>query len=177
MKGLVFNIVEQVVEEQFGPDTWDRTLELAGVDGAYTSLGNYDDAELVRVVGALTEVLRLSRHEVLVATGRNGFPILASRHDYLLAGMTGWREVLSRLDDLIHPEVRKIYPDAQVPRFGADESDGVVRLVYESARDLCSLAEGLVLGLGDWYDSILVVDHCSCVQRGDDQCVFEVRQT
>ena len=52
MKGLIFNVVEEVVTELYDADTWDDLLDAAGVDGAYTALGNYDDDELIGIVDA-----------------------------------------------------------------------------------------------------------------------------
>ena len=47
MKGVVFNLLEEAVLREFGPDTWDELLDEANVRGAYTSLGNYSDDEIV----------------------------------------------------------------------------------------------------------------------------------
>lgn len=51
MKGVVFNIVEEFVTEGWSVDDWDDLLDEAGLDGAYTTLGTYPDAQL----GALVE--------------------------------------------------------------------------------------------------------------------------
>ena len=40
MKGIIFNILSEAVVQAFGEDEWDDVLDAAGVDGAYTSLGN-----------------------------------------------------------------------------------------------------------------------------------------
>ncbi len=44
MKGVVFNIVEEFVTEQWSADDWDDLLDAAGLDGAYTALGTYTDS-------------------------------------------------------------------------------------------------------------------------------------
>lgn len=174
MKGVVFNTVQAVVEERFGPDVWDEAVERAGVEGSYTSLGSYPDGDLSALVTALAELAQVGRSDVLVLAGREGFRHLAERHVELLDGLDSWRSVLDRLDGIIHPEVLKIYPEAEVPSFTANQHDEGVRLEYRSARRLCHLAEGLALGLGDWFGSTLTVEHVSCVHRGDDTCVLEV---
>ncbi len=40
MKGVVFNLLEQVVSEEAGEATWEQAISDSGVDGAYTSLGH-----------------------------------------------------------------------------------------------------------------------------------------
>ena len=39
MKGVVFNLLEQLVARDYGEDTWDALLDAGGLDGVYTSLG------------------------------------------------------------------------------------------------------------------------------------------
>ena len=41
MKGIVFNLLEEIVRETYGEDTWDDLLDSADLDGAYTSLRIY----------------------------------------------------------------------------------------------------------------------------------------
>lgn len=174
MKGIIFNVVEEVVEETFGLAAWDQIVARAGVDGAYTSLGSYPDDEVAALVASAAEVAGTTEHDVLVLVGRRGFAKLAGRHSYLLDSMESWRAVLDQLDGIIHPEVRKIYPDAQVPSFQAEADSDEIVLEYRSKRSLCALAEGLALGLGDWFGAELDIRHDTCVRRGDDVCSLRV---
>lgn len=52
MKGVIFNLVEDIVTEANGPDAWDDLLEAAGLEGAYTALGSYGDDQLFALVDA-----------------------------------------------------------------------------------------------------------------------------
>ena len=45
LKGIVFNLLEQVITRNHGEDTWDTLLETAQLDGIYTSLGNPTDED------------------------------------------------------------------------------------------------------------------------------------
>ena len=47
MKGVIFSAVQSAIERNFGDAIWDQIIDDAELSGAYTSLGNYDDAELV----------------------------------------------------------------------------------------------------------------------------------
>jgi hypothetical protein len=38
VKGIVYNLLEEVVSAEHGEDTWDVLVDAAGVDGIYTSL-------------------------------------------------------------------------------------------------------------------------------------------
>ena len=49
MKGIVFNLLEQLVARDYGEDTWDALLDASGLEGAYTSLGSYPDGDFVKL--------------------------------------------------------------------------------------------------------------------------------
>lgn len=181
MKGIFFNLAQDVVEDRWGVEVWDDTLERAGVDGAYTWFGTYPDADLFAIVRALSESVGLPTGGVLVAIGRGGFPSLAARHAEVLAGIDDWRSLVARLDDVVHPEAEMLHPGARPPRFddlGSDDlgrvPGGPIRLRYESDRALCALAHGLFFGVGDWFGTPLRVEHVRCVHHGDATCVMEV---
>ena len=60
MKVIIFNLLEDVVVDAYGERRWDEVLDLAGLHGVYTSLGNYDDAELMELFTAVASQLSLS---------------------------------------------------------------------------------------------------------------------
>lgn len=176
MKGVLFNLVEDVVTETLPPDAWDDILERAGVDGAYTTLGNYPDQELGSIVGATATHAHLSEADTLRLSGLLGFKHLARRAPHLLDGLDDWRTVLKSLDNIIHPEVRKIYPDSDVPGFEAVDDGDSLMVTYTSKRNLCALADGLMKGTGDWFGVSLNVSHESCVHDGDEACKMRVTE-
>jgi hypothetical protein len=59
----VFNMLERIVTREYGEDTWDDLLDASGLDGAYTSLGSYDDADLGKLVSAASAELRVADGE------------------------------------------------------------------------------------------------------------------
>ena len=50
MKGVVFNLLEEVVTERHGDAVWDTLLDASGLVGSYTSLGSYPDEEMEKLV-------------------------------------------------------------------------------------------------------------------------------
>ncbi|MEM9040184.1 MAG: heme NO-binding domain-containing protein [Actinomycetota bacterium] len=174
MKGLLFNVVEDVVTDVLDADAWDDAIENCGASGAYTSLGNYDDGELVGIVGEVAEMADLSVDETVRLAGRDGFAHLAAREPDVIAGYDGWRAVLLSLDDIIHPEVLKLYPGAQVPRFRVIDDGPEMVLEYSSERGLCALADGLIVGCANWFGASVEVRHDSCIHRRDDVCLLRV---
>lgn len=158
MKGVVFNAAEAAVIELFDEDTWDDILDAAGVDGVYSSVGSYDDADMMAIVQAASVMTELPVEDVLIAVGRKALAHLASRVPDLLGGCNSSFEMLRLIHDVIHVEVKKLYPDALTPDFTYEDlSDGGLRLGYHSHRPLSALAEGLILGVGDRFGENLSV--------------------
>ena len=52
MKGIVFNILNEMVEEQFGMAAWDGLLDAVGSEGIYVATETYPDEELLALVAA-----------------------------------------------------------------------------------------------------------------------------
>jgi hypothetical protein len=175
MKGIVFNLLEEIVVREHGDEMWDALLEAASVDGAYTSLGNYPDADLMALVGAASQALSLPGDDVVRWYGRNALPLLAERYPVFFAPHDDARAFVLTLNEIIHPEVRKLYPGAETPAFKFDATDPE-RLVmdYRSSRRLCAFAEGLLLGAGDHFGQQVEIAQPECMHRGDARCLLEI---
>jgi hypothetical protein len=175
MKGIVFNLLEEIVVAEHGDETWDALLEAAGVDGVYTSLGNYPDADLMALVGAASQALSLPADDVVRWYGRSALPLLAERYPGFFEPHSDARAFVLTLNGIIHPEVRKLYPGADTPAFTFDASDpDRLRMDYRSARRLCAFAEGLLLGAGDHFGQRIEIAQPECMHRGDERCLIEI---
>lgn len=180
MKGIVFNLLEEVVTTHLGEQAWDGILAGSGVDGAYTSLGNYPEEEFARLVGALSRESGKSDREALKWFGQRAMPHLADRYPEFFRTHKDMRSFLMSLNDVIHAEVRKLYPGADVPVFefetpaGASADDTLI-MRYRSKRKLCQLAEGFIAGASDQFGEVVTVTQSSCMLDGASECVFVCR--
>ena len=174
MKGVVFNLLEQLVTRDFGEDTWDALLEASGQNGVYTSLGSYPDEDLTKLVSAASDALAMPADDVVSWLGRNALPLFAEHYPQLFEPHDSTREFVLTLNNIIHPEVRKLYPGADVPEFDFEVREECVVMGYRSPRKLCFFAEGLLLGAADYYGERLTIEQPLCMKRGDDQCVLEI---
>jgi hypothetical protein len=175
MKGIVFNLLEEAVSRDYGEDVWDALLEAAGVEGAYTSLGSYPDENLMELVGAASSALDMPAQDVVRWFGLNAMPLLASRYPQFFEPHESARSFVLTLNSIIHPEVRKLYPGADVPVFDYDtSSEDVLVMGYASRRRMCAFAEGLIDGAAAHYGERAVIQQPSCMTRGDDRCVLEI---
>ena len=174
MKGIVFNLLEEVVTREYSADTWDDLLEAAGVNGSYTSLGSYADEDLSKLVMAASSALQQSPEDVIRWFGRSAVPLLAEKYPAFFAPHASARSFILTLNEIIHPEVRKIYPGADVPEFDFEVAGNALLLGYASKRRLCSFAQGLIEGTAEHYDEHVELEHLNCMVRGDDKCLIRV---
>ncbi len=175
MKGIIFNLLEDVIVGNQGDAAWDALLEQADLDGIYTSLGSYDDAEMMRLVSTAATALSLSEDEVLRWFGRQAIPDMAQRWPGFFSPHEKTIPFLLTLNSVIHPEVRKLYTGADCPHFDfRTRSDGPLLIGYRSPRNLCALAHGFILGAGDHYGEKVTVRHLECMHKGSDRCLISV---
>jgi hypothetical protein len=176
MKGIIFNLLEEVVTQNFGEDAWDDVLDRVGLEGSYTSLGSYGDEQFVDLLGALPAMHGSSEAELVRWFGRSAIPLLADRYPmFFEAGST--RAFLLTLNNIIHPEVRKLYPGADVPVFEFDDTleglaEDQVVLGYRSPRQLCVLAEGFIEGAAFHFGERAHIEQPTCMIRGDERCAI-----
>lgn len=175
MKGIVFNLLEDAVTQDFGPEVWDKLVAAAHSDGAYTSLGTYPDAHVEMMVTAAAKMLGKEPGDVLRWFGNAAIPFLWERYPQFFTPYRDVRELLKNLNHVIHPEVLKIYPGAVVPVLEfTDAEDGGLIMRYDSPRGLCALAEGYAQGAGAHYGERLAFDHIQCKHRGDAECLCRI---
>ena len=175
MKGIVFDLFEQAIVRQHGEDAWDDLLAQAGLVGAYTSLGSYADAEFGRLVEGASAMFRMDPQETIRWFGRESMPRLAAAYPEFFTPHVSTRPFLLTLNDIIHPEVRKVYPGADVPWFAIGETaDGDLVMGYDSRRRLCAFAEGLIQGAAAQYGEPVRIEQPACMLRGDDACSLVV---
>jgi len=173
MKGVVFNLLEEVVRRSHGEDTWDALLDQAGLAGSYTSLGSYPDEDMSKLVLAASRTLAMAPADVLRWFGRGAMPILVQRYPNFFSAHTSTRPFILSVNDIIHPEVRKLYPGAEVPDFDFDTpEDGVLVIGYRSQRRLCALAEGFVTGTADYFGEQVLIQQPRCMLHGEERCAL-----
>ena len=176
MKGIVFNLLEEVVVARHGEAAWDSLLDATNLSGSYTSLGSYPDEEVGKLVVAGADALGMTPAEVLRWFGREAMPLLAKRYPVFFAEHRTAQSFILSVNDIIHPEVRKLYAGAHCPFFRFEQRpDGALVMTYDSPRKLCALAHGFIEGAGDHFHESIGVEHLSCMHKGDPNCMLSIR--
>lgn len=161
MKGIIFLEFLELVEDKFGLDLADDIIEQCELPSgaAYTAVGTYAFDEMVQLVSALSDRVGVSVPDLLQVYGEHLLGRFASQYPTHFEGISTTFELLARLDDTIHVEVKKLYPEAELPRFEANMiSDQQMDLRYLSDKPLSTLAYGLILGSATHFNERIQID-------------------
>lgn len=160
MKGIVFTEFLDMVEEEHSLDMVDAIIADAAPahGGAYTAVGTYDPAEMGALVGALARLSGTKAPDLLQAFGRRTLRRFAEAYPRFFIGHHDALAFLEAVDAVIHVEVRKLYPDAELPQLDAERLDGgILRLTYHSPRCMADFAEGLIEGAAAHFGEALAL--------------------
>ena len=178
MKGIVFTTFNEMVEKEIGIDMWEAILESVNPEsqGIYTSIEDFPDAELFAMVSELAERTDTPIADLLRAFGLYLFHVLNMKHDIFANQQTEFLEFLKSIEDVIHKEVKKLYPNPNLPTLDWEqEDDRSLDLYYRSPRKLCNLAEGLIKGAAQRYEVDYSLTHSPCMHEGSDHCCFSIK--
>jgi len=168
MKGIVFTEFLELVEEKFGLPTVQRIIDGCDLktEGVYTSVGTYDHKEMGLMISKLSEIEGIPVENILQDYGQFFFTVLSQSYPQFM-GDHDLFSFFKTIDNYIHPEVLKLYPDAELPRFDAKViSTNELILVYQSSRKMADFAVGLIYGAGDYFGEKLRVEKMQILDNG-----------
>ncbi|YCM42711.1 heme NO-binding domain-containing protein [Verrucomicrobiaceae bacterium 227] len=155
MKGIVFTTLLKMVEEAHGFDMVDTLIEKADLPsgGAYTAVGTYDHREAVSLVVVLSEETGVAVPDLLKAFGEYLFGVLVTGYPNVVQTVNDPLEFLEGVESYIHVQVRKLYPDAELPNFRSRRlSEVQLEMIYSSVRHFEDICEGLIIGAMKHFD-------------------------
>jgi hypothetical protein len=149
MKGIVFSEFIDMVESRFGLETADAIITESNLasGGAYTAVGTYDHRELLQLLQRLSTRVGVPIPELVRGFGQHLFGRFVELYPFHFTGLATVFDFLAALDSKVHAEVRKLYPDAELPSFEHERPDSRrLIMTYRSTRPFADLAEGLIRG-------------------------------
>lgn len=179
MKGLVFTEFMEMVESKFGDDMMDDLIDATNPDsgGSYTAVGTYNYQELVNMVVELGNRTGAPVPDLIKAFGHHLAGVFSSKFSMFFEEVDSTIDFLKRIDNHIHVEVAKLYPDAELPVFSFDDSDAdAFRLEYSSTRGLADLAHGLIEATAQHYGESFAIDRQDSEVDGKQHSEFTLRR-
>lgn len=161
MKGVIFVELVKMAEAAFGEDTVDLVLSKADLDngGAFTTVGNYPCSELVKIVMAFSEHSGLSPDILQKKFGHWLMAHFVVTYPQFFTDKKNAFQMLESIEAEIHVEVRKLYPEAELPTFATERTDAShMTLTYESPRPLSAFCHGMIEACLEHFNETGTID-------------------
>ena len=135
-------------------------IEKSGVSGVYTQAGNYPFEELYSMIVTLSEIVNTPISDLIEAFGKTIFKKLITIYPKPIEIYKNVFEFIAHLDNVVHPEVKKLYPETELPIFDLETIDKTkLVIIYRSTKPLMDLAKGLILGCAEYYGEDIEVSY------------------
>jgi hypothetical protein len=155
MKGTIFVELVKMAENAFGEEVVDEVLDKADLDndGAFTTVGNYPCSELVKIVVAFSEHSGLSPEVLQKMFGHWMLEHFVKHYPKFFSNKKDAFALLEAIENEIHVEVRKLYPEAELPTFDTERSSvNTLKMTYESPRPLSAFCHGMIEAALEHFD-------------------------
>jgi len=178
MKGEIFVDFAKMIGERYGLIVADQLLSDPALDskGAYTRVGTYDHAEMIHLVVSLANLKNVDPALLQREFGRYLFSCLASAHMEFVENYKSTFDLILSIENAIHVNVRKLYPDASLPTIDTVRlDDRTIRLKYSSERGFGHVCHGLIEGCIAYYGEDIAVEREDISQGPlDKTCTFRL---
>jgi hypothetical protein len=149
VKGIVFTEFLEMVEAQYSPAFVEDLIDQSDLPskGAYTAVGTYPHCEMIQLVDGLSKKTSIAVPSLMKAYGEHLFERFHLRYpQFFEEEMTSF-DFLAKVENHIHLEVKKLYPDAKLPSFIIEKNCAShFSMIYRSERPFSDLCEGLIIG-------------------------------
>lgn len=147
MKGIVFTEFLDLVEDKFGLEMVDRIISQSELEsnGIYTAVGTYKFSEMLQLLQNLSTNTNIEIDDLLLVYAEHFFSVLEDSYAGLLSTYKDPIDMLASIENHIHVEVKKIYPDAELPTFLVEsKTKNSLVMVYKSSRAMHHFGLGLM---------------------------------
>jgi len=147
MKGAVIIHFLDFLSGEYGEEFTDSVIDDSELKsgGAFTSVGYYPFEDMAELLTVASKKADKPAGDMLKAFGRVLFGVLVAGHEDS-RGFDHPFDYFPTIHGVIHKDVRKLYPDAEVPEILVTGRDGnrSIDISYQSARPLADLCEGMI---------------------------------
>lgn len=177
MKGLVFIEFLKMAEFAFGEEKVDHVLDSITLPsgGSYTAVGYYECSELISLVDAFSRLGGITKPDLERQFGHWVMNSFKSGYPEFFQKYASPFEMLEAIENDIHVEVRKLYPDAELPSFKAmRRNDAELDLEYISKNPLAHFCHGLIEGCYNQYEQTGQIDMVDYSSNGSGHAQFYI---
>ena len=175
---MLFTELLDFIDRHCDVTTAEQIIDGAGLEsmGAYTAVGNYSHEEMISLVVSASRVLQLPAQALMRQFGQELFPRLYESHpQFFEEGVNDAPRFLARIQQHIHEEVTKLYPDSNPPKVLVSKEPGLLKVKYESHRPFALVALGLVEGCFEYFGKPVTVEFDKDLDATSSTAQFIIR--
>ena len=161
MKGIIFTEFLEMVERDYGFEILNDIIDNAQLEskGIYSGVGTYNHKEFENLVEALSKLTKESKSEILKKYGHYVFQTFYKNYSSFFTNINHPFELLEHVDSHINKEVKKLYPDAELPKFETTRiGSKSMQMLYRSKRRMEYLALGLMEASFEHYTTFCSIE-------------------
>lgn len=169
MKGIVFTEFLEMVEQAHGYELVDELLTECNLPsgGIYTAVGTYEHTEIVELITKLSVKTEAPVPVLLKSFGHYLFGTFTKAYPVFFASAHSAFDFLESIENYIHVEVLKLYPDAELPRFKTQLiNEDCLEMIYLSDRSMADFAEGLIEKTLEHYKESATIERKNLQESG-----------
>jgi len=176
MKGMIFTELLAMAEASLGEEVVDRVIETSDLPsgGAYTAVGNYPCEELFILIRGFSAQGGPPADTLQRRFGHWMMQSFARHYPRFFEGRAGSLDMLEAVEDDIHVEVRKLYPDADLPGFETRRDGGSLDMVYRSRRPMADFCHGMIESCAAHFGETARITRQDKSEDGRTVAVFRV---
>ena len=176
MFGLILVQLQKFIQRSGGPFAWQLVRRECDLPpGTYLPNQAYPDGEAMALIMAASRIFMQSPGDFLEDFGKFLAPELLSLYSDRLDPRWTMFDLLERVHQIFHGKVSRDFPGLMPPTLVMERLGPHRALVsYSSPRNLCQIARGIVVGVGNLYQEEIALRETKCTLRGDAQCVFDI---
>lgn len=177
MQGSIFTAFSDMIIDKMGMEQWNELIDKTepASQGMYTRGEQYEDSELINMVVALSEKTGVPAENLVEAFGQYLFKSLYKNSPVDVSNINNLRDFLLAIDGVIHVEVKRLHPQAYLPKFEYEDGDNNdLIMYYSSKRKLCHASIGLIKGAAKQFKEEIEILHPQCMHDGAECCKLVV---
>ncbi|THH35604.1 heme NO-binding domain-containing protein [Neolewinella litorea] len=177
MKGVMFNILEDFLEDRVGEERTERIFTASDISTRepFVAPGTYPDGDFLAIIGESIRELGCTQQDFMRQLGHFAFFKLVERYPVFVTPYQHPKDFLKTIEKVVHVEVKKLYTDTYLPTFVYEEpSEQELIITYYSKRKLYHMMEGLIGGVAEYFDYTIDQTHRIYTRDGVEFCDFHL---
>lgn len=177
MKGIIFNIAEAFITENWGDDMLDTIMAESNLmtQDPFVAPGTYPDEDFIEIMNHATRLLEMDSSTFLKKFGYFALFKLVGRYPHFAEPFSHPKDFLMTIENVVHVEVRKLYSDTYLPTFiYSNPSPEKLIMTYHSRRKLYPFMSGLIEGVGEYFNVSILEEQRVYQVDGKEFCDFEL---